>query len=66
MSNKEKYYKATANVIKFDVSDPVVTFSGECSYEKKHNPDCMEIYYAYCGFLKATPSDYREGHPRPW
>ena len=53
MSNKEKYGKPIANIITFDISDPIVTASqgsGLCQAETywKQRSDCEKNYYPGC------------------
>lgn len=63
MRTKEKYNKAIANVILYDVSDPIVTFSNECEGAtwSKHDPDCSQVYSTHCGECW-YPDAYKEGH----
>ena len=51
MSNKEQYSKAMANVIRFDNSETIVTFSNQCygNIQQKHNKDCTQIFSSNCG-----------------
>lgn len=64
MSSKERYLKATAKVIYFDVSDLIVAWSKQCTndyyQEQRHRSDCEQVYHEDCGNYIGGNKKYKE------